>query len=89
MSQDTTNSLQRVEVFDLNGNSVLISDLWKDRKAVVAFARHFGYFLLFRITGHERTNTDRRWISTGSNLIDNDSLLHTQKSPCLNKTLVD
>lgn len=46
VSQDTTNLLQRVEVFDLNGNSVLISDLWKDRKAVVAFARHFGYSLL-------------------------------------------
>ncbi|WOH06048.1 hypothetical protein DCAR_0625471 [Daucus carota subsp. sativus] len=45
VSQDTTNSLQRVEVFDLNGNSVLISDLWKDRKAVVAFARHFGCVL--------------------------------------------
>ncbi|XP_076889261.1 thioredoxin-like protein AAED1, chloroplastic [Bidens hawaiensis] len=37
--------LERVEVFDLNGNSVLISDLWKDRKAVVAFARHFGCVL--------------------------------------------
>lgn len=45
VSQDTTNSLQRVGVFDLNGNSVLISDLWKDRKAVVAFARHFGCVL--------------------------------------------
>lgn len=29
-------------MFDLNGNGVPISDLWKDRKAVVAFARHFG-----------------------------------------------
>ncbi|XP_074350235.1 thioredoxin-like protein AAED1, chloroplastic isoform X2 [Apium graveolens] len=45
VSEDTTSLLQRVEVFDLNGNSVLISDLWKDRKAVVAFARHFGCVL--------------------------------------------
>lgn len=45
VSEDTTNLLQRVEVFDLNGISLLISDLWKDRKAVVAFARHFGCVL--------------------------------------------
>lgn len=40
-------------MFDLNGKSVLISDLWKDRKAVVAFARHFGYVieLWFLIVG--------------------------------------
>ena len=30
-------------MFYLNGNAILLSDLWKDRKAVVAFARHFGY----------------------------------------------
>jgi hypothetical protein len=35
-------SLQRVEVFDLSGKAVPVVDLWKDRKAVVAFARHFG-----------------------------------------------
>ncbi|XP_022143710.1 thioredoxin-like protein AAED1, chloroplastic [Momordica charantia] len=34
--------LDSVKVFDLNGNGIPISDLWKDRKAVVAFARHFG-----------------------------------------------
>jgi hypothetical protein len=34
--------LQGVEVFDLNGKAVSIVDLWKERKAVVAFARHFG-----------------------------------------------
>ncbi|KAI3799488.1 hypothetical protein L1987_34786 [Smallanthus sonchifolius] len=44
-SIETGNLLERVEVFDLNGNSILISDLWKDRKAVVAFARHFGCVL--------------------------------------------
>ncbi|RVW39696.1 Thioredoxin-like protein AAED1, chloroplastic [Vitis vinifera] len=32
----------KAQVFDLNGNGIPISDLWKDRKAVVAFARHFG-----------------------------------------------
>ncbi|KAM6569166.1 hypothetical protein CsatB_017151 [Cannabis sativa] len=40
--EDTPNLLDRVEVFDLNGNGIPISDLWKDRKAVIAFARHFG-----------------------------------------------
>ncbi|MFS7909696.1 putative peroxiredoxin-like 2A/B/C [Helianthus anomalus] len=29
--------------FSFNRNSVLISDLWKDRRAVLAFARHFGF----------------------------------------------
>lgn len=38
-------SLDAVEVFDLNGKAIPISDLWKDRKAVVAFARHFGCVL--------------------------------------------
>ncbi|KAH8505562.1 hypothetical protein H0E87_012694 [Populus deltoides] len=45
VSQDTTNILDTVEVFDLNGNAIPISHLWKDRKAVVAFARHFGCVL--------------------------------------------
>ncbi|KAF4396304.1 hypothetical protein F8388_019850 [Cannabis sativa] len=40
--EDTPNLLDKVEVFDLNGNGIPISDLWKDRKAVIAFARHFG-----------------------------------------------
>ncbi|KAL8247402.1 hypothetical protein R6Q59_008618 [Mikania micrantha] len=44
-AQTSIELLERVDVFDLNGNSVLISDLWKDRKAVVAFARHFGCVL--------------------------------------------
>ncbi|KAK6942874.1 Peroxiredoxin-like 2A/B/C [Dillenia turbinata] len=38
----TADMLDKVEVFDLKGNAIPISDLWKDRKAVVAFARHFG-----------------------------------------------
>ncbi|XP_012082257.1 thioredoxin-like protein AAED1, chloroplastic [Jatropha curcas] len=37
--------LDTVKVFDLDGNGIPISDLWKDRKAVVAFARHFGCVL--------------------------------------------
>ncbi|KAL2345018.1 hypothetical protein Fmac_006303 [Flemingia macrophylla] len=45
LSEDTTSLLDSVKVFDLNGNGVPISDLWKDRKAVVAFARHFGCVL--------------------------------------------
>ncbi|GFQ03878.1 thioredoxin-like protein aaed1 chloroplastic [Phtheirospermum japonicum] len=44
-NKDTTDSLDSVIVFDLNGNGIPISDLWKDRKAVVAFARHFGCVL--------------------------------------------
>lgn len=32
-------------MFDLNGNAIPITDLWKDRKVVVAFARHFGCVL--------------------------------------------
>jgi hypothetical protein len=42
LSEDTSSSLDLVKVFDLEGNGIPISDLWKDRKAVVAFARHFG-----------------------------------------------
>ncbi|KAF3331688.1 thioredoxin-like protein AAED1 [Carex littledalei] len=38
-------SLKGVEVFDLSGKAIPILDLWKDRKAVVAFARHFGCVL--------------------------------------------
>ncbi|XP_021861487.1 uncharacterized protein [Spinacia oleracea] len=37
--------LDKALVFDLKGNGVPVSDLWKDRKAVVAFARHFGCVL--------------------------------------------
>ena len=43
VGEETTNLLDTVQVFDLTGNAIPISDLWKDRKAVVAFARHFGY----------------------------------------------
>ncbi|KAK6152422.1 hypothetical protein DH2020_015057 [Rehmannia glutinosa] len=45
MTEDKTDLLDSVVVFDLNGNEIPISDLWKDRKAVVAFARHFGCVL--------------------------------------------
>lgn len=40
--EDTASLLDTVKVFDINGNAFPISDLWKHRKAVVAFARHFG-----------------------------------------------
>lgn len=44
-SEAFTSSLQSVEVFDVSGKAVPIIDLWRDRKAVVAFARHFGCVL--------------------------------------------
>ncbi|GMH26411.1 hypothetical protein Nepgr_028254 [Nepenthes gracilis] len=45
VGENTTDSLDKVRVFDLNGNGIPITDLWKNRKAVVAFARHFGCVL--------------------------------------------
>ncbi|KAL4285322.1 hypothetical protein GQ457_16G023210 [Hibiscus cannabinus] len=42
VSEDSVDLLDTVKVFDLNGTEIPISNLWKDRKAVVAFARHFG-----------------------------------------------
>ncbi|KAG2326569.1 hypothetical protein Bca4012_035523 [Brassica carinata] len=42
---ETADLLETVKVSDLRGNEIPISDLWKDRKAVVAFARHFGCVL--------------------------------------------
>jgi hypothetical protein len=42
-AEGLASKLQGVEVFDLSGKAVPIVDLWKDRKAVVAFARHFGW----------------------------------------------
>ncbi|KAL3623009.1 hypothetical protein CASFOL_031825 [Castilleja foliolosa] len=45
LTDDTADSLDSVLVFNLNGNGTPISDLWKDRKVVVAFARHFGCVL--------------------------------------------
>ncbi|KAL9227993.1 hypothetical protein vseg_003619 [Gypsophila vaccaria] len=41
-SESISNELDKVRVFDLSGNGIPITDLWKDRTAVVAFARHFG-----------------------------------------------
>lgn len=40
-----TSSLEAVQVYGLDGKAVKISDLWRDRKAVIAFARHFGCVL--------------------------------------------
>jgi len=47
VSEDTANVLDTVKVFDLNGNAIPISDLCKDRKAIVAFARHFGSEIIY------------------------------------------
>ncbi|KZV51569.1 hypothetical protein F511_35243 [Dorcoceras hygrometricum] len=44
-AEGTASQLDNVVVLDLNGKEITISDLWKDRKAVVAFARHFGCVL--------------------------------------------
>ncbi|XP_020600322.1 thioredoxin-like protein AAED1, chloroplastic [Phalaenopsis equestris] len=43
--KDISNSLEKVEVYDLTGKAVPIIDLWRDRKAIIAFARHFGCVL--------------------------------------------
>ncbi|ONM25565.1 uncharacterized protein [Zea mays] len=45
LSEGLAQKLQGVDVFDLSGKAVPIVDLWKERKAVVAFARHFGCVL--------------------------------------------
>ncbi|OWM64582.1 hypothetical protein CDL15_Pgr020549 [Punica granatum] len=59
VGEDTTEVLDKVEVFDLNGNAVPISDLWKDRKAVVAFARHFGCVLCRKRADYLASKKDR------------------------------
>lgn len=41
-SETNFSMLDKALVYDLKGNGIPITDLWKDRKAVVAFARHFG-----------------------------------------------
>nr|CAD1841964.1 unnamed protein product [Ananas comosus var. bracteatus] len=43
--EDLASSLKGVEVFDLTGKAIPIVNLWRDRRAVVAFARHFGCVL--------------------------------------------
>lgn len=43
MPEDTKVSLDDVKVLDLWGKEIPVTDLWKERKAVIAFARHFGY----------------------------------------------
>ncbi|KAJ8438416.1 hypothetical protein Cgig2_004526 [Carnegiea gigantea] len=42
----TTDALDKIRVFDVNGNAIPLTDLWKDRKAIVAFARHFGDWIV-------------------------------------------
>ncbi|KFK36612.1 hypothetical protein AALP_AA4G146300 [Arabis alpina] len=45
IEKESVDLLETVKILDLKGNEIPISDLWKDRKAVVAFARHFGCVL--------------------------------------------
>ncbi|CAA7042176.1 unnamed protein product [Microthlaspi erraticum] len=45
IEKETVDLLDTVKILDSRGNELPISDLWKDRKAVVAFARHFGCVL--------------------------------------------
>ncbi|XP_027352638.1 thioredoxin-like protein AAED1, chloroplastic [Abrus precatorius] len=59
LSEDTMSSLDSVKVFDLSGNGIPISDLWKDRKAVVAFARHFGCVLCRKRADYLASKKDR------------------------------
>ncbi|KAJ3682798.1 hypothetical protein LUZ60_013025 [Juncus effusus] len=44
-AEGIASSLEGVEILDLSGKSIPIVDLWRDRKAVIAFARHFGCVL--------------------------------------------
>lgn len=41
-------SLETVEVLDLEGKSIPVADLWKDRRVVVGFTRHFGCVLCMK-----------------------------------------
>lgn len=59
VSEHTADLLDRVQVFDLNGNGIPVSDLWKDRKAVVAFARHFGCVLCRKRADYLASKKDR------------------------------
>ncbi|KAF3790284.1 Thioredoxin-like protein AAED1 [Nymphaea thermarum] len=45
MPEDAEALLDDVKVLDLSGKEIPVTDLWKERKAVVAFARHFGCVL--------------------------------------------
>ncbi|KAF8006094.1 hypothetical protein BT93_K0405 [Corymbia citriodora subsp. variegata] len=58
VGEDTIDSLDDVQVFDLSGNAIPISDLWKDRKAVIAFARHFGCVLCRKRADYLATKKD-------------------------------
>lgn len=44
-TEDKSNSLEGIKVYDPNGAVVLLVSLWESRPAVVAFARHFGCVL--------------------------------------------
>ncbi|KAF5184355.1 Thioredoxin-like protein aaed1 protein [Thalictrum thalictroides] len=59
INEDTPSLLNMVTVFDLDGREIVISDLWKDRKAVVAFARHFGCVLCRKRADYLATAKDK------------------------------
>ncbi|KAI5072171.1 hypothetical protein GOP47_0012277 [Adiantum capillus-veneris] len=47
-SEKVAESLKSVEVLDLEGRSIPVTDLWKDRRVVVGFTRHFGCVLCMK-----------------------------------------
>ncbi|KAH7424176.1 hypothetical protein KP509_12G094200 [Ceratopteris richardii] len=48
VSKKLADSLESVKVFDLEGKSISLTDLWKDRRVVVGFTRHFGCVLCMK-----------------------------------------
>ncbi|KNA04643.1 hypothetical protein SOVF_197770 [Spinacia oleracea] len=66
--------LDKALVFDLKGNGVPVSDLWKDRKAVVAFARHFGCVLCRKRADYLASKKDNDGIFVSQNKYASDIL---------------
>lgn len=42
-TEDKSNALEGIKLYDPNGAIVSLVGLWESRPAVVAFTRHFGY----------------------------------------------
>ncbi|KAK8615270.1 hypothetical protein V6N13_069047 [Hibiscus sabdariffa] len=59
VSEDVVDLLYTIKVFDLNGNEIPISDLWKDRKVVVSFAHHFGFSHILSYLNHTLFSSSR------------------------------
>ncbi|MCO5564159.1 hypothetical protein L7F22_017815 [Adiantum nelumboides] len=47
-SEKAAESLKSVEVLDMEGRSIPVTDIWKDRRVVVGFTRHFGCVLCMK-----------------------------------------